>query len=139
MAQSFLMIKVRTLPVEIMLITTEGIWLQNQLLHPMRGALSLAGMRLMASRPKKIEGRKVVATLKKMKRLADGGDNLRRKAGALLECIETLKDHLPDIPDSNCSCHLCPPCSDCVNWSALREAMDIICGIERDLSNDSRN
>ena len=26
-----------------------------------------------------------------------------------------------DIPDSNCSCHVSPPCNDCINWSALRE------------------
>ena len=26
-----------------------------------------------------------------------------------------------DIPDSNCSCHISPPCGDCVNWGGLRE------------------
>lgn len=87
----------------------------------------------------KIEGRTVVATLKKMKRLADGGDWLRRKAVVLLECVETLKEHLPDIPDANCSCHRAAPCGDCVNWSGLREVMDIIRDIERELSNDRRN
>lgn len=26
-----------------------------------------------------------------------------------------------DIPDSSCSCHISPPCGDCVNWGGLRE------------------
>ena len=26
-----------------------------------------------------------------------------------------------DIPDSNCSCHINPPCGDCINWGGLRE------------------
>lgn len=87
----------------------------------------------------KIEGRKVVATLKKMKRLADGGDWLRKKAGVLLECVETLKEHLPYIPDANCRCHAAPPCGDCVKWSGLREAIEIIDSIEKDLYCDSPN
>lgn len=26
-----------------------------------------------------------------------------------------------DIPDKNCSCHINPPCNDCITWSVLRE------------------
>ena len=26
-----------------------------------------------------------------------------------------------DVPDRNCSCHLSPPCGDCVEYSGIRE------------------
>ncbi|MFY8215132.1 MAG: hypothetical protein ACOVMP_00850, partial [Chthoniobacterales bacterium] len=35
----------------------------------------------------------------------------------LLECIE-------EPPDRNCSCHINPPCSDCVDHGGLREAIE---------------
>lgn len=28
------------------------------------------------------------------------------------------------IPDRQCSCHICPPCSDCIEYGALRQAVD---------------
>ena len=28
------------------------------------------------------------------------------------------------IPDSNCACHINPPCNDCVNYGGLREAAE---------------
>lgn len=27
------------------------------------------------------------------------------------------------VPERNCSCHISPPCNDCVEWSGLREAI----------------
>jgi len=27
------------------------------------------------------------------------------------------------IPEARCSCHIAPPCNDCVEWSAARELM----------------
>ena len=37
--------------------------------------------------------------------------------------IENLLDSLPEIPEKNCFCHINPPCSDCENYGALREAV----------------
>lgn len=38
--------------------------------------------------------------------------------------IDELLGELPYIPDRNCSCHISPPCSDCVDWSWLREVKE---------------
>lgn len=32
-----------------------------------------------------------------------------------------LNDYVADPPERNCSCHICPPCCDCVDWADLRE------------------
>lgn len=29
-----------------------------------------------------------------------------------------------DVPEPNCSCHISPPCNDCVNYSGIREYID---------------
>lgn len=44
-------------------------------------------------------------------------DDLR---GALEQLLETME--LP--PDRNCSCHLSPPCNDCVEYSGIRNAIE---------------
>jgi hypothetical protein len=54
-----------------------------------------------------------------------------KHAGALLEAVEALEEHLPGVPDANCSCHLSPPCNDCVEWSRLREALETISSIRK--------
>jgi len=38
--------------------------------------------------------------------------------GALERFIE-----LSDTPERNCSCHVSPPCSDCIEYGAIREAV----------------
>ena len=35
-------------------------------------------------------------------------------------CIEEFLDHT-EVPDANCSCHLAPPCGDCVEYGSIRE------------------
>lgn len=35
---------------------------------------------------------------------------------------DRLEELLGDPPDANCSCHISPPCNDCVEWWAIREA-----------------
>jgi hypothetical protein len=52
----------------------------------------------------------------------------------LLEQAEILESHLPEIPDANCSCHLSPPCNDCFEWAALREAIESISAIKKEWS-----
>ena len=44
---------------------------------------------------------------------------------ALLEqLLRDLLEMTPEPPEKNCSCHLAPPCSDCVDWSGLRELIE---------------
>lgn len=38
--------------------------------------------------------------------------------------IEDLLELLGDAPERNCTCHLSPPCSDCVDWSHHREVVE---------------
>lgn len=35
---------------------------------------------------------------------------------------DRLEELLGDPPNANCSCHISPPCNDCVEWAAIREA-----------------
>ena len=41
----------------------------------------------------------------------------------LLTALEYIIECVP-CPERNCSCHIAPPCSDCVENGALREALD---------------
>ena len=43
------------------------------------------------------------------------------RVGPLLELMEELLDSLPVAPDPNCSCHIHPPCGDCVDFTMLRD------------------
>jgi hypothetical protein len=42
-------------------------------------------------------------------------------AGVVRELIEELMDYCEVPPDENCSCMVSPPCSDCVDFSHLRD------------------
>ncbi len=44
-------------------------------------------------------------------------DSLRAALSQVLEATD-------EPPPRNCSCHLAPPCSDCVEWGWLREARE---------------
>lgn len=48
---------------------------------------------------------------------------LAAKYGAAIEIIERLCEHIDEPPEQNCSCHLSPPCSDCMNYADLRMLM----------------
>lgn len=37
--------------------------------------------------------------------------------------LETLCEVIDEPPERNCSCHISPPCSDCVEYGGLREAL----------------
>jgi hypothetical protein len=39
----------------------------------------------------------------------------------LRELVSAAMEVIEPPPDSNCSCHINPPCNDCVEWSGLRE------------------
>ena len=48
--------------------------------------------------------------------------NLRIERDKLLAALELFMERVDEPPKSNCSCHLSPPCNDCVEYSGLREA-----------------
>ena len=41
----------------------------------------------------------------------------------LMAALENLMGQVSP-PDPACRCHISPPCNDCVEWSATRDAMD---------------
>lgn len=45
------------------------------------------------------------------------------RANTLLARLINLVEAASIAPESNCSCHVCPPCNDCVEWGELREAL----------------
>lgn len=47
----------------------------------------------------------------------------------LRSAVEYLLESIEEPPDRNCSCHLNPPCNDCVTWGAEREAREQIAEI----------
>jgi len=57
--------------------------------------------------------KEMIAGMKEVERLKQQCDEL----------LAALKDLLSaqDIPEPNCSCHIRPPCSDCMNYSGIRE------------------
>ncbi len=46
-----------------------------------------------------------------------------RLNNAMRSALETLLD-FQSVPNKNCSCHISPPCHDCTEFSALREAIE---------------
>lgn len=42
----------------------------------------------------------------------------------LAELIENLVEQIPSPPDRNCSCHISPPCNDCVDHSWTRDLLE---------------
>ena len=56
-----------------------------------------------------------------------------RAWSALSLCVDEIH-----VPDRNCSCHISPPCNDCVNHSsaraALEDAHDAIAALDKALA-----
>lgn len=46
------------------------------------------------------------------------------ESGLLLELLVSLREYVDPPPESNCSCHISPPCSDCVD-ELLRMAAEL--------------
>lgn len=42
----------------------------------------------------------------------------------LVEALRGLME-VTEPPEANCSCHIAPPCSDCVDYAAVREAHEV--------------
>lgn len=45
---------------------------------------------------------------------------------ALVEALNFVCDNVDRPPERNCSCHISPPCSDCVDYGGLREMFECI-------------
>jgi len=43
--------------------------------------------------------------------------------------LEYLIESMDPPPDTNCSCHINPPCYDCADYGAIREAYEEACTI----------
>ena len=54
---------------------------------------------------------------------AEANAHLIAAAPDLLAALESLREVTDEPPPANCSCPLAPPCSDCVEYSGLREAI----------------
>ena len=54
--------------------------------------------------------------------LVDENALLKERVKRLEAWGDRLEELLGDPPRANCSCHISPPCSDCVEWAAIREA-----------------
>lgn len=50
---------------------------------------------------------------------------LKTRVDALEAALQALLDCTEIPPDSNCSCHLHPPCGDCVEYGELRAALQL--------------
>lgn len=50
---------------------------------------------------------------------------IERNRAVMAETVEVLQDFVgnDETPEPNCSCHLCPPCGDCVDHGWMRELM----------------
>lgn len=61
---------------------------------------------------------------------ADRGEAAKAAAHAinchdeLVEALTALHENVEPPPEKNCSCHIAPPCGDCVEYDALRDALD---------------
>lgn len=45
------------------------------------------------------------------------------RESSLEAALERLLEVIETPPAPNCGCHISPPCSDCVDWAGLREAI----------------
>ena len=56
-----------------------------------------------------------------LKRLAAA----EKQARHLRHAVEMFLERADEPPEPNCSCHLSPPCNDCVDYGGLREAFSV--------------
>lgn len=49
----------------------------------------------------------------------------QHKVKVLTDALENLMDMMELPPDKNCSCFISPPCNECVEYSGVREAIEI--------------
>ncbi len=55
---------------------------------------------------------------------------VQQERDELLVLLTELREYVDTPPDRSCSCHISPPCNDCVNNSHLRDVLDRIAKLE---------
>lgn len=50
--------------------------------------------------------------------------DVERERDQLRVALELMLDRIPEPPEANCSCHLSPPCNDCIEYGGEREAFE---------------
>lgn len=50
--------------------------------------------------------------------------DVERERDQLRGALELMLERVPEPPEANCSCHLSPPCNDCVDYGGEREAFE---------------
>lgn len=50
---------------------------------------------------------------------------MKEQRDELLTALEEVLERMDRPPDRNCSCHLSPPCGDCVAFSGVRESIEL--------------
>ena len=50
---------------------------------------------------------------------------LIQQRNELLAALDLFMEVVRKPPEANCSCHISPPCNDCVDYSGLREAFSV--------------
>jgi hypothetical protein len=63
------------------------------------------------------------ASIARQADLMGKNEALKSRVKELEVALIDLMDETDTPPDRNCSCHLSPPCADCVDWSGLRGAL----------------
>lgn len=48
-----------------------------------------------------------------------------KRINQLRNSVELFLERADEPPEPNCSCHLSPPCNDCVDYGGLREAFSV--------------
>jgi hypothetical protein len=51
-------------------------------------------------------------------------NQLKKDKEQLIGIISDLEQYIDRPPTRNCSCHIAPPCSDCVDYAHLREVLE---------------
>jgi hypothetical protein len=73
-------------------------------------------------KPCPVEALTAISTGKLAKQLCANCPNRAPSHEAeLRELLSHAMEVIAPPPERNCSCHISPPCSDCVEWSGLRE------------------
>lgn len=49
---------------------------------------------------------------------------LREQNATLVAALELMLERIAEPPEANCSCHISPPCNDCVDYYGEREAFE---------------
>lgn len=75
------------------------------------------------------ERNKLASELERMKLAFPEGYPQRINEALILAVEILIENHIEQPPDRNCSCHVSPPCSDCVDNSLLREDLERIADV----------